>query len=228
LRLDGYTLFCPQKIPQLHFETSPSSIPPKAEIINLPIWQITKSDEKSGFILGQSQLTYHTTHYETHDKFFNEFLFGLERVHSIVKLEHLSRLGLRYLNAVLPKSNETTDQYLIRELQGLDIPDLRYSLHESVFNTKLKSFSNPGTLVNRVICKFAPLSYPPDIAPHDLISKFNQESPCLHAIIDMDHFIQEQIPIDFKKTKSILEDLHEKIESTFQRNTTDYAKKVWK
>ena len=115
LRFDGYTLFDQQKITQLHFETS---LLGKAEVIEHPIWRITKNDRKSGFILSQSHLVYHTTYYQTHDEFFDDFLSGLKKMHSVVKLDHLSRLGLRYLNAVLPTNDEMVNKYLIRGCTG--------------------------------------------------------------------------------------------------------------
>ena len=61
-RLQGYTLFDPGKITQLIFRDSP----PRAEVIELPIWRITNTDKTSGFILGQTHLTYHSTHYQDH------------------------------------------------------------------------------------------------------------------------------------------------------------------
>ncbi len=78
LRLTGYTLFEEQKISQLRFQSSVSA---KAEFVELPMWKFTKADQSAGFILGQSSFGYHTTHYETHKTFFNEFLSGLKIVH---------------------------------------------------------------------------------------------------------------------------------------------------
>ena len=229
LRRDGYTLFQSQKVSYLHLDTSLSTSFPKPEVRESPIWRMTKSDQKSGFILSQSHLTYHTTHYETHTQFFDAFLKGLQTVHAVVKLDHLSQLGLRYLNAVLPVTDEALSKYLVAGLQGISIrAPLRYSLDESVFDTKMKHFSHAGTLVNRVLCRSGALSYPPDIAPHDLIPKFaRKQDPCHHAIIDIDHFIQGKLPVDFEQLKNQLGSLHAEIKTVFEANITDYAKKVW-
>lgn len=227
LRFEGYTLFDQQKVTQLTFEDSQT----KAEVVELPIWRITHSDRKSGFILGQSHLAYHTTHYHTHDEFFNAFLLGLERINSIVKLDHLSRLGLRYLNAVLPKHGERVNEYLVTGLHGTDFDSTpRYSLHEAVFDTKIKFCSCLGTLVNRVYCRTGSLGYSPDIAPHNLIvmPKFANEKPLSHAVIDIDHFIQEQMALNFEQAKMQLLSLHNGIKKAFEANMTEYAWRTWK
>jgi len=226
-RLDGYTLFDHQMVTQLQFN---AAIPGKAEVIEHSIWRITKSDRKSGFILSQSGLVYHTTHYHTHDDFFESFLLGIQKIHSIVKLDHISRLGLRYLNAILPMKDEKIEKFLFEGVHGVNIDaDLRYSLYESVYDTKIESVSLPGTLVNRIYCRLGQLSYPPDIAPHGLLHmpKFDGTPSVFHAVVDMDHFIEGQMSLDFEQTKQILMSLHKKINEIFLVTITDHAKKVW-
>lgn len=231
LRFDGYTLFNEQKITQLHFDTSLPSGETKPKVIDLPIWRMTKPDRQSGFILSQNHLDFHTTHYETPDQFFKTFLTGLEKVHAIIKLDHLSRLGLRYLNAVLPLEKDNVEQYLNRELHGVRIEaPLRYLLNESVFDTQVENF--PGTLVNRILIRSGPLGFPPDIPQHDLLpmSKFSKEDSILHAIIDIDHFIQElqkQSSLNFEQTRIQLSSLHREIKIILESNITDYARKTW-
>ena len=205
-------------------------MPGKAQVVEHPIWRITKSDRKSGFILSQSYLVYHTTHYQTHNDFFENFILGLQKIHSIVKLDHLSRLGLRYLNAILPIKDENIDRFLIKEVHGVNVDaSLRYSLYESVFDTKIESISLPGTLVNRIYCRLGSLGYPPDIAPHDLLQmqKFEKVPSILHAVVDIDHFIEGQMPLDSENVKKHLTSLHKKIKEAFKSTVTDYAIKTW-
>jgi len=226
-RLQGYTLFDQEKVSQLIFREAPA----KAEVIELPIWRITNTDRTSGFILGQSHLAYHTTHYQEHSQFFDNFLMGLQEINSIVKLDHFSRLGLRYLNAVLPKSQENVLRYLRNGLHGIEFEvKPKYSLHESIFETKVKLCSCLGNLVNRVYFRLGPLGYPPDISPHNLVimPKFIKEKYGSHAVIDIDHFIQEQMVVNFEQIKTTLQSLHIGVKKAFEANITEHAWKVWK
>lgn len=227
-RLEGYTIFVPEKVSQLYIDSGLNDGSSKAEIKQIPVWRFTKSDRKSGFLLHQNQLIFHTTHYETHENFFNDFTFGLEILNSVVKLEHLSRLGLRYLNAIIPKENEEVEKYLNDGLHGikLDIKP-RYVLHESVYDTSVEGLSS--TLVNRSFRRFGPLGFPPDINPPDLISlqKFSNFEIFIHVVIDLDHFVIGQMSLESALIKSRLNLLHKEIKTIFNLNLTDYAKSVW-
>ncbi len=229
LRLSGYTLFEAQKITQLRFQSS-SSASTKAEFVELPIWQFTRANQSAGFTLGKSSLAFHTTRYETHKQFFNEFLSVLEIVHNIVKLEHLSRLGLRYLNAVLPKNDETVNQYLVTGLHGITLDIARrYSLNESVFDTEVAHSPFKGNLVNRVHYKSGPLDYPADMLPNNLLRKeqFAITENIPHAVIDIDHFIEGQVPLNIKQAEALLFSLHAGIKRAFFATITDFAKSTW-
>jgi len=227
MRLEGYTLFTPQELNQLTFNKNAQ---PQAIVTKLPRWQITKQDQTAGFILDPASLTYHTTNYTTHEQFLNEFLSALHWIHDIVKLEHLSRIGLRYLNAVLPHNDEPVGKYLDNGLHGIVLSEtLRYSFTESVFDTELKPFGLYGTLVSRCHYRYGLLGYPPDIEPNDLktLPHFILKEPYSHAVLDIDHFTDHHMPIDFKQCKEILLALHAKIKNTLGAMTTDYAQQQW-
>ena len=230
LRRRGYTLFEPQEVTQLQFIATSGGAPAEPKVIQMHTWLITKADRKSGFILSQSSLTYHTTHYETYNEFIPELLRGLEAVHEVVKLDHLSRLGLRYLDAVLPSANESVNQYLVGGLHGVEFGSIqRYALSESVFNTESVPLLSQGTLVARVHRLTSSLGYPPDMVPSGLVpmKRFEIKGEVSHAIIDTDHFIEGRIPLDFKKIPVQFVKLHATIKLAFKATTTDYARKVW-
>lgn len=227
LRLEGYTLFEQQKVTQLQLSRV---APGKADVVEQPLWLMTKSDKTSGFILDQSHLTFHTTHYQGHDEFFEMFTNGLKLVHSVLKLEHVSRLGLRYLNAVLPKKDKKIQEFLTETVHGINVESSpRYSLYESVFDTRITDTSLPGILVNRIYCKNEPLGYPPDIATPNLVlnKQFKEISIDKHAVLDIDHFIEMQIPLDFEQLLNQLNCLHLKISEAFRASVTSYALNFW-
>jgi len=55
-----------------------------------------------GFVLGQNSLAMHTTEYDVFETFSAEFLRVLELLHRIVQLSYSERVGVRYLDAVIP------------------------------------------------------------------------------------------------------------------------------
>jgi uncharacterized protein (TIGR04255 family) len=230
LRRDGYTLFEPQQVTHLQFTAAPGQATTEPQVAHTCSWLITKGDRSSGFILSAASITFHTTHYETSNEFIPELLRGLKAVHEVVGLEHVSRLGLRYLDAVLPQPDETTDRYLANELHGVRFgAERRYALNESVFETESAPLLPKGTLVARVHRMASPLGYPPDIVPSGLIAmpKFEIKDTRHHAVIDTDHFVEGRMPLDFEKIGEQLSALHATIKLVFDATVTDNARAVW-
>ncbi|WP_197491361.1 TIGR04255 family protein [Methylomonas methanica] len=229
LRREGYTLYEPQEIRQLQFIAAAGEAPAEPKLTQINTWLITKADRSSGFILGPSSLTYHTTHYETSEEFLPELLHGLKAVHKVVGLDHLSRLGVRYLDAVIPTEGETVELYLASGLRGVEFgATQRYGLSESVFETESGPLLSNGTLVARVHRATSQLGYPPDLIPNGLVpmTRFESKSVVSHAIIDTDHFVEGRMPLDFEQIHAQFVSLHKIIKLAFEATTTDHARKV--
>ena len=170
LRREGFSRFETLQTTQLQIGPSGDSASQSPQLVPVPSWVFSRSDRSAGFILTTTFVSYHTTHYDTHRSFLPGLLRGLELVHAVVGLDHVARLGLRYLNAVWPEEGETVDRYLVPGLHGIDAPfPLRYAMHESVFDTESGPLVSMGTLVVRVYRTTSPLGFPPDLVPHGLI-----------------------------------------------------------
>ncbi|GHU03644.1 TIGR04255 family protein [Alphaproteobacteria bacterium] len=230
LRREGYPLFDPHRFMQLIVPGLKQAQPQEPQIHNVESWLMTRSDRTAGFILGPSTITYHTTHYQTHNEFIPELLRGLSAVHEAVTLDHVSRLGLRYLNAVLPRAGETTEQYLVGGLHGIDFNATRHhAMTESVFATDTRPLVPKGMLVVKVYRMIAPLGFPPDMLPAGLAiaPRFEIKKPREHAIIDTDHYVDGRMPVEMGKLNEQLLSLHATIKSVFGATTTDHARGAW-
>ena len=228
LRRQGYPLF--EKQQTTHLVVSSEGKETAPQVKHATSWLLTTSDRTAGFILSTTSITFHTTHYKTHNEFITELLRGLQAVHEAAELDHVSRLGLRYLNAVLPNANETVEDYLIDGLHGLSFPAQRiHGLNESVFITKTGPLLSAGTLVSRVYRMTGPLGFPPDMIPQGLATnqRFATVEPGDHSVIDLDHYSEGQMPVDTPKIEEQLLSLHETITSAFKATTTDFARQAW-
>lgn len=227
-----YPLFEPQQVTHLVVPAPGQAQQAEPQITHMVSWLITKSDRTAGFILAPSAITYHTTHYQTRNEFLPELLRGLMAVHEEVTLDHVSRLGLRYLDAVLPRADkgETVEQYLVDGLHGIEFSAARrYMMSESVFATKARPLCPNGTLVARVHRTIAPLGFPPDMQPNGLVMnpKFMLQEPLDHAVIDTDHYVEGRMPIDTDMLREQLLSLHGTIKDVFNATRTDHAHAVW-
>lgn len=183
-------------------------------------------DDMSGFVLDNNSLSFQTTDYDTFETFSKKLLDGLSILHDALHLDFTERVGLRYLDAVLPTAEkESLSDYLAPEVLGLS-QKLGGQLVHSVSETV--SFFNSGQLVSRVIIQNGRVGLPPELtagAPK-VNSRFTQpEGP--HAILDTDAYCEQREGFDLSKLETRLSVLHDEILKSFNVTVTPHATKTW-
>jgi uncharacterized protein (TIGR04255 family) len=180
----------------------------------------------AGFILDTESLSFQTTEYETFEKFSGELLGALQMLHDAVTLNYTERVGVRQLDAVMPRAGESLGQYLVPEVMGLKGKiegDLIQAFSETLVQTKV------GQVLSRAIIIKGKLGFPPDIQAvgvkvADRFTSFDG----LHALLDTDGFHAARESFDLARVKKKLEDLHAETSKAFKAATTEYAKQVWR
>jgi uncharacterized protein (TIGR04255 family) len=182
-------------------------------------------DRTSGFILDQGALSFQTTEYDVFEAFLTGFLKGLQAVNDAVSLSYVDRIGLRYLDAVFPKSGETVGDYLCTSMLGLT---------EKLDDTIVHSFSE--TLVkrdnvsvrSRVIIQGGEIGFPPDLQPLTLnVGERFRQFRGWHGIIDTDGWSEAREPFNVERVWEQLNLIHSGIEKTFRASVTEHALKQW-
>lgn len=182
-------------------------------------------DRTNCFVLSTDALTFQSTDYGTFESFSETFLNGLALIHELVKLDFTERVGLRYLDHVFPKTGETMDQYLAREVQGLS---------SRLGGQPIHSFAEAFSVVNdvrlraRVVTQDGPLGFPPDLVPHEMAvqQRFLDKSG-KNAIIDTDGFVEGRSIFSLETVSQQLQSIHEVIGTAFRATVTEHALNVW-
>ncbi|MGF6937119.1 uncharacterized protein (TIGR04255 family) [Paraburkholderia sp. UCT70] len=185
-------------------------------------------DGTRGFILEQNSLSFQTTEYDTFQTFSEQFFTGLEIVHSCLSLAYSERVGIRYLDAVVPKGGEAElAKYLAPGVVGLmgrlpeDVP-IGLSLSETHIPMP------DANLLSRTIIRNGPLGFPFDLQPQGLqVPPRFQQVNGVHAIIDTDASRDGREPFSLTELRKRLNTLHSRIRMAFEATVTDYALKAW-
>jgi uncharacterized protein (TIGR04255 family) len=188
-------------------------------------WSFTNSDRTEGYQLSSNALVFHTTTYDTFKDFLQKTIAGVELVHNVVELAYTERIGLRYLDAIVPIGDDRLHQYLNSSLLGLsDSVDgrLSHSFTETV------TVIEPGTLVTRAVITDNGLSLPPDLFPLqlELANRF-KEVNSRHAVLDTDYFVAQRTKFDITEIKNQMSMAHDVLTKAFDSSVTDYSKQKW-
>lgn len=177
------------------------------------------------FVLGNDALTFQSTDYGNFETFSEAFLKGLALVHDVVELAFTQRIGLRYLDFVLPKEGEPLEKYLHAGVFGLSSELGGVSVHAYT-----ESLSRHGqvSLRSRIVLQEGGVAFPPDINPDEMkLQPRFLEGKGRHAILDSDGFVEERQDYSLDNVKSQLVGIHEVIGGAFKKATTEHAHKVW-
>jgi uncharacterized protein (TIGR04255 family) len=231
LRKAGYPDFKRSTALTFNITALASSDAPQEQPKSLRVEQFTFSNMKctQGFILDQNALSFQSTEYDTFESFSGDFLKGLEIVHKAIGLDFSERVGLRYLDAVVPLHGEKElPKFLVSEVLGLTskLPDdmpVSISFSESHIQTSV------GNVLSRTIIQNSQLGFPPDIRPIGLkvADRFAKVSG-VHAIIDTDGSYEKREQFDLSTLKKKLQALHDEIIKVFEATLTKHALDVWK
>lgn len=186
------------------------------------------TNRNKGFIVDQDAFSFQSTEYETYTDFENDFITGLRIVHECVKLDFIERIGIRYLDAVVPKEGPNAlPMYLVPGVLGLVghlPPNVLVGSSFSQTQIPLDGMS----LVSRTIVQHGNLGFPQDLEPQGLaIPERFRTVNGLHAILDNDASLTARLPMNIEDIQGKLDILHQKIRMTFDATITQHAMKVW-
>ena len=226
MRRAGFTVFEVEDIQNVDYGNINDGESAKPVVTTAKNWFFTMPDRSCGYVLGQDFLSFQATEYLDREKFFRALCDGLRIVHEVVQLERVFRLGIRYLNAVIPDEGESLHQYLNPSIQGVDfgLPILG-GLWEAGYRTE-----SGGLLIAKVYkAPSSPLGFPQDLMPRSvqLMPRFQRETPFAHAVLDMDLFVEDSMNVDTAAIYEKLLGFHGDLAKCFHAIATPHAFARW-
>lgn len=212
--------------------------PFKPGVQQIESYAFSNLEGTQGFLLEPGALSFRCTEYETFPEFYAELERGLSILDEAVEgLAYFERLGLRYLDAIVPAEGETLQQYLARELWGtpasLDLSQVyQFEGQPLTYNHSFAESSatipNIGHVVSRVIIQNSDLRFPPDLSLEPL--KVGERFRSLnghHATVDVDASFAERRKYDSAEIRDRFQHLHDLVKLFFDATVTDHARKAW-
>jgi len=195
-------------------------------------WHMLDRARRKGLILHSNTLILHTTRYTTSNDFFDDLTFILNNFIEVLPAGiQVKRLGLRYIDLLLPSANLDVDKQASEKLGMFSFNNIGCTAVQSnkVANYKTK---NGGELIFRhrqtTRQDVLPIDlFPNNLVPAPLLKNPKQENTIV-GLLDFDHFVNIDIPIETKSIITNFVELQETTSKAFLEATTPEAKKIWK
>lgn len=223
-RQAGYPDFARQPLISIQLTTQEGQ-PPTPATVHQERFQFGNVEKTHIFVLDGQSLTLQSTNYGTFEAFAACFLEGLGIVHDAVKLAFTERVGLRYLDRVMPQPEETIEQYLAEHVQGLNSSLGGQPLH--AYTEAMNKIENVK-LMSRVAIQDGPLAFPPDLQPGNMhIPERFTSYVGINAILDNDGFVEGREAFSTNAVANYLNAIHKVIGAAFKATATQYAFEAW-
>jgi len=192
---------------------------------------LTNRDESEVFVVASDSFAFQTTDYGNFERFSETFAMGLTEFQDVVSPELVTRMGVRFLDLVVPPSDVAISDYVRCEYLGLhhilgDSWQGNYQFVEAVLNR------NEQALKSRVIVRNSTVQLPPDLANSvKALPPRVAEVNAMHAVIDTD---ASYSPPDGTSMSFELKDIIERMTAlkmdaseVFKATVTQEALKAW-
>jgi uncharacterized protein (TIGR04255 family) len=222
LRRSGFPKFLKSTINEVRLDL------PQAQIktTTMDRFEFQARDGQSGIVLTANTLGFHTSKYEHFEDFLERFERAVELINSVLDIAFAERVGLRYIDLVRVQEGETIDQYITKDILGPTPGKL--GMLDSLSQFQMGGRTDVGVLLFR-LWQFNNGSFlPPDLVPNTLTHNVRLEQNEKVSIVDMDHYLEDQLDFDAAKITRAAWVLHDNLDRTFRAVVTDYAIARWK
>jgi uncharacterized protein (TIGR04255 family) len=188
-------------------------------------WVMNDVAETSGYLVQKAAMVFHTTAYLDFEDFLRKTIDGMREVTGAAKISLFERVGLRYIDLIVPDRDEGADAYLHSGLNGLSFQPLGFQ------RETMQQFASARTDIGRLVLKVSSGSHqqvvPGDLQPLSLKSK---DIPVDRSttMLDSDHFVEDGLEPDLKRLESVIRQLHGPISQVFRAAITKHAVEKWK
>jgi uncharacterized protein (TIGR04255 family) len=225
MRKAGFPDFMSRRTVAIQFAAQEGQTTPP-NVIDLEQFLFGNADKTHVFVLIPDALTFQSTSYGRFEDFSAQFLKGLALVHDVVQLDFTDRVGLRYLDHVAPRLNDSLDQYLVPEARGLGS-----RLGGKLVHSFSETFGRVGDvqLRSRVLIQDGGFTFPADLTAHGMKidDRFLGYSGH-HATLDTDGFMEGRMVFSAPVVGEQLHAIHDVISAAFKAVVTEHAFTVWK
>ena len=220
---------------QVIFQVLPQSEgqPPRVQPASLIRWELGSVSNHASVIVQQDSLVLRATEYETYAAFGQQWRNVMRRVGEQIPNLFTNRIGLRYIDFILPNPGETPEAYMAERLRCDPEPGLPYRKHRGL--TAAEYHLEQGSLAVRYSRLTGQPALPPDLEP--LASLALESSAIMQrtvspdqptAVLDIDRYMPLSKGYDADELADLFDKrLHQDIQLAFKALTTDHARAMW-
>lgn len=194
-------------------------------------WLFLDRDEREAVVLTPDFLVLQTADYNTFEEFGERLEHVLQVVQSVAEIGFSERVGLRFIDRIVPQRGEQLASYVQAGLAGLSSERLHEGSLEVGPTTSACEVRTETPMGGHLVIRSfeqppGKVSLPQGLEEQDI--RLDLE-PCERntLLLDIDHFVHERAEFDPDGLMKTAWELHAYADLAFRRSTTDFAMQAW-
>ena len=208
-------------------EFGPAS--PSPTISTSDRWDFVDAGNREGFIVQQNSLVFLATRYKTFEDFAHKHDVVLECIERTVPDIFVERIGLRYVDLIVPTNNHTPEDYVFEGLRGcpLEIESPKSYQARHIARWRVTN----GVIVFRYISGVQSPYLPPDLqmielSPPEIIERAKRSSSQV-GMMDFDRTMDCRGPYRAQQISQLFVEMHNDASKAFKRAMSTLAEVEW-
>lgn len=189
-------------------------------------WEFINKAGTASILVDENGLTYQMSEYSVFEDLIAEMQSVLEPFAKHVEPDLVQRIGLRYVDLVVPSDGKEISSYFSGGLRGFriaDTDDREAFFFESVCRTGVNS-----KFIHRYVEAARGFGFPPDLLPVSLKLRRDPMLTSTFGLLDLDHHVQVNDDFAIGSVISHFEFLHDYQSRAFEASVTPEALAEWK
>ena len=190
-------------------------------------WEFINSAMTASLLLDSESLVCQTTDYRSADDFLSMLIRAAKIFQEVVEPTSVERIGLRYLDLIEPEEDAPLSELVSPSLRGFDFSaEGKRLVHvsEDLLNT------GPHRKIRiRYTEAESGVALPSDmIGPRGISFRRDPVRNSPYGLLDFDHFDETSFDYDPTRIEESTGELHDLLDISFRKLTTDTARELWK
>jgi len=198
----------------------------KTEVETRKQWEFIDKEKRTSVLIDTNFIVYQVAEYKVFEDFIARFKQILDLFNFHAEPALLQRIGLRYIDLIVPSSGRSLGEYLSPSLRG-------FTVQEDVARLAFRSESVTQTnhhsrFVHRYSEANRGFGFPEDLHPVSLAFERNLNLDSPFGLLDMDHFCHLDEDFQVAGVVDHLWSLHEHHAKAFEASVTQTAMEEWR
>lgn len=188
-------------------------------------WEFINKANTCSALITHDALTYQTTRYDVFEQFIESFEEVLRVFGECMEPTLSQRLGLRYVDLVVPQEGKSLESYFSDRLRGFNVQDS--DLREGFVSESICQTGPSTKFIHRYAEAVRGFGFPPDLLPLSLKIERPLQLKAPFGLLDLDHFSSAEEDFSYDSILRQFWSLHDHQTKAFRASVTNEALAEW-